>query len=192
MIPALMATFVDRDANRGADPDAGPDVSGDAEATLFEALIVPHRSLSPRGLRWLIGLICLLCSLTAFRFWLIGAWPVIVFSIVEVGLAVLLLLVNAHRARASELILLTDRTLRVIRTNAAGRRDERELPPTWLNVALEETPGRAPRLVLVARGVREEIGAALGEAERRDLARALRAALHSARNPRFDNPQLQT
>jgi uncharacterized membrane protein len=161
------------------------------DPVLFEAVIVPHRSLSPRGLRWLIGLICALCGLTAFRFWLIGAWPVMVFSAVEVGLAVLLLLVNASRARAREMILLTDRTLRVVRTTAAGRRQERELPPTWLNVALEEAPGRAPRLVLVARGVREEVGAALGEAERRDLARALEAAVHLARNPRFDNFQLR-
>jgi uncharacterized membrane protein len=174
--------------------DRAADQAGEAtlfEPVLFEAVIVPHRSLSPRGLRWLIGLICALCALTAFRFWLIGAWPVIVFSAVEVGLAVLLLLLNASRARASEMILLTDRTLRVVRTTAGGRREERELPPTWLNVALEETPGRAPRLVLRARGVREEVGAALGEAERRDLARALGEALHRAHNPRFDNPGLQ-
>ncbi len=161
-----------------------------AEATRFEVLIAPHRSLSPRGLRLLIGLICGLCALTAFRFWLIGAWPVIAFSAAEVGLAVLLLRVNASRARASEMILLTDRTLRVVRTTADGRREERVLPPSWLNVTLEETPGRVPRLVLVARGVREEIGATLGEAERRDLARALSAALHGARNPRFNNSQL--
>jgi uncharacterized membrane protein len=166
-------------------------VAGESEATLFEAVIVPHRSLSSRGLRRLIGIICLLCGLTAFRFWLIGAWPVVVFSVLEVGLAVLLLLVNARQARSSELIVLTDQTLRVVRTTVGGRREQRELSPGWLNVALEETPGRAPRLVLVARGVREEIGTALGETERRDLARALRAALHDARNPRFYNPQLQ-
>jgi len=161
-----------------------------SEPTLFEAMIVPHRSLSPRGLRWLIGLICILCTLTSLRFWLIGAWPVILFSALEVGLAMLLLLINAHRARASEMILLTDRTLRVLRTSAAGRREERELQPAWLNVALEERPGRVPRLLLVARGVREEIGAALGEVERRDLARALDAALYSVHNPRFNNPKL--
>jgi uncharacterized membrane protein len=202
MIPALMAAFADRrtvpdaeqdaatDADRDAGQDAGPSAGPDTEATLFEAMIVPHRSLSPRGLRRLIGLICVLCGLTAVRFWLIGAWPVVVFSVAEVGLAVLLLRINARQVRASELILLTDRTLRVVRTTAAGRRAERELSPGWLNVTLEETPGRVPRLLLVARGVREEIGAALGETERRDLARALQEALHRARNPRFHNPQL--
>ncbi len=186
----MTMAFAREGAPESADHGASECADQAGEATLFEAVIVPHRSLSPRGLRWLIGLICGLCALTAFRFWLIGAWPVVVFSVVEVGLAVLLLRINASRARASEMILLTDNALRVVRTTAAGRREERALPPTWLNVALEETPGRAPRLFLVARGVREEIGAPLGEAERRDLARALSEALHGARNPRFHNPQL--
>jgi uncharacterized membrane protein len=161
------------------------------ETPLFQAIIVPHRSMSPRGLRWLIALICGLCALTAVRFWLIGAWPVVAFSALDVGIAVLLLLLHAYRARASEMLILTDQVLRVVRTTAGGRRRERTLPPTWLNVALEETAGRAPRLVLVARGVREEVGTALGEAERRDLARALGEALYSFRNPRFINLQLQ-
>ncbi len=171
-------------------PSAAPLGDEAAEASLFEAVIVPHRSLTARGLRRLIALITGLCALTALRFWLIGAWPVAVFSVLEVGVAVLLLQVNARRARSSEMILLTDQMLRIVRTTAGGRRQERAIAPTWLNVALEEIAGRAPRVVLVARGVREEIGSALGEAERRDLAHALTEALYRFHNPRFNNPQL--
>lgn len=161
------------------------------DSLLFEAVILPHRSLTARGRVWLICLIALIGALTAFRFWLIGAWPVIVFSAVEIGIAIALLAINARSARASELVLLDHTALRIVRTTAAGQREERVLPPTWLNVVLEERPGRVPGLLLVARGVREEIGAMLGEVERRDLAQALAGALHLARNPRFNNPQLQ-
>lgn len=161
-------------------------------ALLFEAVIVPHRSLSRRGLLILLAVIAALCGLTSLRFWLIGAWPVIGFSVVEVGLAMLMLGLNARRARASELVLLHEGILRVVRTDARGRRRQNHLSAAWLNVVLEEGAGRVPRLVLVARNVREEIGAALGEAEKRDLAAALGAALHHARNPRFDNPQLRS
>jgi hypothetical protein len=59
-----------------------------------------------------------------------------------------------------------------------------------LDATLEEPPGRVPRLLLVAHGVREEIATSLGEAEKRDLSTALAQALHQLRNPRFDNPQL--
>ena len=158
---------------------------------LFEAVIVPHRSLSPRGLRILIGVICGLAALTMLRFLLIRAWPVIGFSVVEVGLAVVLLRLNARRGRQTELVLLSDSTLEVVRTDASGRKQSQCLSPAWLNVVLEEVPGRVPRLLLVAREQRQEIAAALGEAEKRDLAAALRAALHRLRSPNFDNPQLR-
>ncbi len=94
--------------------------------------------------------------------------------------------------RASELVLLSEDALRIVRTGRAGRRDECVLPVGWLNVVLDEQPGRVPKLLLVARGVREEIAATLGEAEKRDLWSALRDALHQVRNPRFDNAQLRT
>jgi uncharacterized membrane protein len=163
----------------------------DREATLFEAVIVPYRSLSWRGLAVLMAVIGLLCALIALRFWLIGAWPVAGFGVAEIGLAIYLLHLNASRARASELILLSTTTLRIVRTDRHGRRKEHALPVGWLKATLEEPPGQVPRLVLVAHGVREEIATTLGEAEKRDLWRALRDALHGLRSPNFDNPQLR-
>ena len=165
--------------------------SDGCSATVFEAVIVPHRSLSRRGLGFVVAVISLLGTLTVLRFALIGAWPVAGFSIVEIGFAVFLLWLNARRARASELVLLSDDALRIVRTDPRGRRQERILPIGWLNAVLEERPGRVPRLLLVAHGVSEEIATQLGEAEKRDLWAALRAALHRLRNPHFENLQLQ-
>ena len=161
------------------------------EATLFEAAIVPHRSLSPRGLRILISVICLLSLLTVLRFWVIGAWPVAGFSAAEVALAIFLLRLNAQRARASELLLLSESRLRIICTDMRGVRQERSMRADWLTMALEERAGRVPALLLRRQGVEVEIAASLGEAEKRDLAQALEAALHNLRNPQFDNPQLR-
>jgi len=161
------------------------------DATVFEAVIVPHRSLSPRGLAILIGAVSLLCGLIVLRFWLIGAWPVAGFGVAEIGLAIFLLRLNASRARASELVLLSADALRIIRTDWRGRRRQRVLPVGWLRPVLEEPPGQVPRLLLVAHGVREEIATALGEDEKRDLCTALRDALHRLRSPSFDNGQLR-
>jgi uncharacterized membrane protein len=161
------------------------------EPVLFEATIVPYRSLSPRGVRILVAVIAGCCALTVLRFLLLRAWPVIGFSVVEVTAAILLIRFNARRAGRSEIVLLTEAGLHVIRGNGSGRRQTEVLPSGWLNVVLEEVPGRIPRLLLVSRALRCEIGAALGEAEKRDLAGALSAALHRLRNPIFDNPQLR-
>jgi uncharacterized membrane protein len=162
-----------------------------APGTVFEAVIVPYRSLSPRALRLLIGTVCALSCGTSTVFWWLGAWPVAGFTGAEILLAILLLRHNARAQRASEVVLLREDAMRVIRTDMNGRREELTLPAAWLNVALEEKPGRVPGLFLVVRGRREEVARSLGEAEKRDLAEALRAALHGWRNPRFDNPQLR-
>ncbi len=161
------------------------------EPVLFEAVIVPHRSLTPRGLRILTCVLCGLTALMGLRFLLIRAWPVIGFSVVEVGLAVGLLWFNLRRGRQSEIILLTETGLEIVRTDAAGRKHGERLPHGWLNVVLHEQAGRVPRLLLMARQQQHEIAAWLGEAEKRDLAVALRDALHRMRNPVFDNPQLR-
>ncbi len=163
-----------------------------ADTPIFEAVIVPHRSLSRRGRMRLLSALGLLCGINAAVFIHMGAWPVGGFTGIELLLAGVLLQVNAHGARASEIVLLTAGGLHITRTDAGGSRRERRLPAAWLRMTLEEVPGRAPRLLLQARELREEIGASLGEAEKRDLAAALQSALLRWRSPVFDNPQLRT
>jgi uncharacterized membrane protein len=167
-----------------------PNMNDATTTTLFEAVIVPHRSLSKRGIWQLIGVIALMCGLTGLRFWTMGAWPIAAFGVIEVGLAAYLITLNARRARASELLVLTAHEMRVVRTDMDGVREERSLPAGWLQAMLEERPGRVPGLYLVAYGVREEVATVLGEAAKRDLARALSGALHRMRNPVFENPHL--
>lgn len=125
------------------------------------------------------------------RFSMLGAWPVLPFGVAEAGLVLLMLRLNARQARASELIVLSEDELRIVRTDPAGRRREMVLSSGWLSVSLEERDGRVPRLVLRRHGIAEEIARALGEAEKRDLAASLARALHRVRNPEFDNPQLR-
>ncbi len=162
-----------------------------SEIPVFEAVIVPHRSLSRRGTLVLVGAMCSLGLAVTVVFLLLGAWPVAGFDVIDVALAVALLRMNARARRSSETLTLTERALHVVRRDPAGRETRRSLPQGWLNAVLEERAGRVPALWLVARGTREEVGAALGEAEKRDLAASLRAALHRSRNPVFDNVQLR-
>jgi uncharacterized membrane protein len=142
-------------------------------------------------LRWVIGLVSGLATVIGLRFWWLGAWPVLPFTVAEVGLVLLMLRLNNRQARASELILLSGDELRIVRTEPSGRRRETVLPAGWLSVSLEERDGRVPRLVVRRGGVSEEIARALGETEKRNLAASLTRVLHRSRNPVFDNPQLR-
>lgn len=169
-------------------PGSPPTSSGGT--ILFEALIVPHRSLSAAGRRWLMLALVGLCGLVALRFWLLGAWPIIPFCGLEAAGVLFLMYLNGRRARASELVMLSADRLRVVRTTPSGKRSEVTLSSAWLNVTLEEAAGRVPRLLLGLRTRQVEVGAALGEAEKRELAAALEVALYQARNPRFDHQHL--
>jgi uncharacterized membrane protein len=161
-----------------------------AQAPVFEAFLVPYRSLTRRGAITVVALLIVLSSTAALRFWLLGAWPVTVFCLLESPLFVLLLLVNLHRARASELVMLNAREITVIQTDPAGRQQRISLPSAWLRIELEAANG-ASRVVLSSHGRGCEVGAFLHEPDRMSLFEALRDALHGVRNPRFDNPQLR-
>ena len=160
-------------------------------ATTFEAVIVPHRSLSPVGTRWLAGTVCVLSAAVSTWLWAVGAWPVIGFNGAEVALALLLLRFNNRARNTSEVLRLSGDCLLIVRTDTRGRRSELSLPPFWLRSFLQERPGRTPALWLAAGRRRYEVGTALNEDEKRDLAAALGTALHRLRNPVFDNPQLR-
>jgi len=161
-----------------------------AEQPVWEAVIIPHRSLGPTGMRWVVGLLCGLSGVISVGLYLAGAWPVIGFNGIEIGLAILLLRHNARRAGTTELLMLAPGGLRIVRTGPSQRRTERVLQPGWLRCVLEERAG-TPALWLVDRGFRMEVGAELAEGEKRDLAAALEAALQRLQAPRFDNPQLR-
>jgi uncharacterized membrane protein len=159
------------------------------DAPVFEALIVPYRSLTRKGAIAVVAGLLAANAVVALRFWMLGAWPVVGFSLVEAPLVVLLLSINLRRARASELIMLTASELTVIRTDSAGRRNQVSLPSAWLRVGLDAERGGA-RVVLSSHGRHCEVGAFLHEPDKRSLFAALSEAMHRVRNPRFDNPQL--
>jgi uncharacterized membrane protein len=165
-------------------------VSANPNRLLFEAVVTPHRSLSRRGLCTLIG--CMMAGslcVTSLMF-LLGAWPVIGFNGADIALATFLLWLNVRAARARELVVLTDTTLKITRTDIHGKISAISLQPYWLKIVLEERNGTVPKLMLTTNTRKIEIARQLGETPKRDLAAALSRALYQWRNPVFDNPQL--
>lgn len=160
------------------------------DTATFEAIITPHRSLGPTGLRWVIAALAALSALVSVGLWFAGAWPVIGFTGIEVALAVWLLLRHAAIEGESEVLLLSADGLHIIRSRR-GKRSEMKVPGGWLRSSIEERPGRTPALMLRGGRVAVEVATSLGEAEKRDLAVSLGEALFRQRNPIFDNLQLR-
>jgi len=149
-----------------------------SEPVLFDALLRPHRSLSPAGFRVLMA-----ASAVAFLgvggvFLVAGAWPVVGFCGLELALVYLFFRLNFRDLRRCETIRLTKHELEIRRIAPDGAVAERiSLQAYWVRVSIRNAPGRANRLVLSSHGRELAVGAFLAPEEREDLAQALIDAL---------------
>ena len=158
---------------------------------VFEAVLTPHQSLGRRGGLILMGGLAFLSAGISLRFLLLGAWPVMAFSGVEIMLALVLLAIHRRRGRMRETIRLSEQEITVVQTAAGGARRSFSLPSAWVQVRLESIGGRQSRLMLRSHGRDGEVGAFLHEPERRSLFEALQGALHRLRQPQFQVQRFQ-
>jgi uncharacterized membrane protein len=149
---------------------------------LFEAVLYPQRSLSPRGVRNVILGIAAVLGVVALYFTLMGAWVVLPFFGCEILLIWWAFRANARDGRAFERVRLTYDELTVDRVRPSGREHhDRIAPPHWLRVDLSSRPGGGNELRLASHGISLKLGAFLTPEERDDLADALREALRGLR-----------
>jgi uncharacterized membrane protein len=149
---------------------------------LFAAELRPRRSLSPLGFGLLMGAISALSFGAGLGFWLLGAWPVVGFLGLDVGLIYVAFRVSYWRARETESLRLAGDELVVRRVRPGGQAAEWRFHPYWVRVEDDLGPHG---LMLSSHGRRVTLGRFLGPAERRDLGLALAAALARYRAATF-------
>ena len=148
----------------------------------FERVLMPHRSLPWRNFHLLMGLLGLISLAVGVGFIAVGAWPVIGFFGLDVGLVYLAFRLNYRTARQSETIRLADDVFSVERVGVRGERRNWRFQPFWVRVILEERPGASNRLLVASHGRSLVIGDFVPPAPRRELAVTLRDALTRWRN----------
>lgn len=176
-----------------ASPDPTPRAAIRTPATaaddpvLFDALLMPHRSLPPLGFAVLMAAISLLSFGAGLTFYLIGAWPIVGFLGLDVLLVYIAFRVSFRRLRAFETLRLTDQLLVFERVTPAGVRRRWTFQPYWLRIEFDDPPEHGSQLRLRSHGRAVTVGAFLALPERENLATALRAALDRLKNPLFDH-----
>jgi uncharacterized membrane protein len=157
------------------------------EAPLFDERLQPHRSLGPRGFRFLMLGCCAISTLYSLPFYLMGAWPVVGFLGLDVLLIYLAFKANFRAARAYELLRLTSLELFFARISSRGERKEWRFNPVWVRFErVEHEEFGTQSLALVSHGKSVEVGRFLGPDQKAALANSFSAALAEARRgPRF-------
>ena len=134
-------------------------------------------SLSPRQVARAYAVLCTGSLAVAAGFLAHGVWLVLAFSLVELALVGLALLMYARHATDHERIALSESAL-LVTCVQADRRELVRLDPLWTRVLAPDARRRA-LICLESRGVRVEIGRFVDDARRRQVARELRVALRS-------------
>jgi uncharacterized membrane protein len=159
--------------------DAAPDNG-------FERVLLPHRSLPPRGFHIMMLLLGVLSLIVGIVFVSLGCWPVVGFFGLDVLAIYIAFRLSYRSARQREILRLADDDFTVERIDIYGERRAWRFRPFWLRVELDERPDESNRLYLASHGKRFAIGDFLGPPMRRELAAVLAPALsrwRAALNP---------
>jgi uncharacterized membrane protein len=143
----------------------------------FERVLLPHRSLPPRGFHLLMLILGLISLAVGIGFVSIGAWPVMGFFGLDVLLVYVAFRLNYRSARRSETIRLAGDAFTVERVDVRGQRRMWRFQPFWLRVILEEQGDERNRLLVASHGRSLVIGDIVTPAIRRELAASIREAL---------------
>jgi uncharacterized membrane protein len=156
---------------------------------LFSARLTPHRSLNRTGFLVLMAFLSLVSFATGVAFLLMGAWPVFGFFGLDVLVIYWAFRINFRRAAASEEISVTPSELRVRRISHRGHVVEWVLNPLWVQLDQKgDAEFGIERLYLLSRGRRVSVGSFLGPDEKASFAKALLAALQTAKRGISYNP----
>jgi uncharacterized membrane protein len=147
------------------------------ERVHFDAVLNPHRSLSPKGFLILMLALGGMSFAAGVAFLAMGAWPVFGFFGLDVLLVYVAFKLNYRSGKLVEAVRLTDSQLCIRRIHPSGRTQEWSFEPYWVRVDMDDPPEHASQLTLRSHGRSLTIGAFLTPEERLELARALVDAL---------------
>ena len=149
---------------------------------LFAATLTPHRSLSPRGKRVVIGLVAALALVPGIVFYVAGAWPVVGFMGLDVVAIWIALTVSMRGGRAYEVVTLWPGTLEVKKIDAKGAEDVMTFIPFNVRFVIDRDYNeRLTGLWLKERERRIALGAFLSAEEKLSFSKAFGTALKKAR-----------
>jgi len=172
-------------ARTAASAQAGQEPCGGANPCApkvwFDAVLHPHRSLSPVGFLILMVALASVSFATGITFLMAGAWPVFGFFGLDVLLVYVAFRANYRSGLVYETLRLTHDELAVQRVLPSGESRSWIFQPYWLRVHMDDPPRYDSRLTLSSHGNSLVIGAFLTPEERLEVAQALGSALARTR-----------
>ncbi|NVJ99762.1 MAG: DUF2244 domain-containing protein [Alphaproteobacteria bacterium] len=140
---------------------------------LFDATLYPHRSLKPDQFRRLFIFLIVIVSVAALRFVAVGAWPVMIFLLLDIGAVWLAFHISYRSARLYETVQLSEKDLILTRVHPGGQVESWRFDPYWVKLDLTTIDEDRNQLSLSSHGKTVIFGSFLTPTDRRQLKTAL-------------------
>ena len=162
--------------------NAASDARDSADRPIFEALLVPYRSLGRRGFVVVMMLVGTVSLVSGIAFLLKGAWPVFGFFGLDVVLVWLAFAASYRSAKAREEVSVTRTDLSIRKVSPKGIVREAHHNPFWarFNIRRHDEYG-IMRMSVDSREASTEIGGFLNPDDRESFAKAFNRALLTAK-----------
>ena len=153
------------------------DICGTASSVHYSVTARPNCSLSPAGTLCVFSIIVLISLSLSFSFLLIGAWPVLPFTVTELfALGYCFYHVLRHSEDFERLNMDDDKV--TVETHELGQDKRTELSGYWAKIVLDCMPdGYCRRLALRSHGREVEFGRHMTSEERLQLVDQLKPRL---------------
>jgi uncharacterized membrane protein len=149
---------------------------------LFAATLKPHRSISPTGILFVVGLAAVLAGLPAIAFVSMGAWPMVGFLALVVLLIWWALSASLRDGKRVETVTLWPDELEFKRFSPRGKEELLRFNPYFVKLVIDRDYNeRTTALHLRTRDDDVEVGAFLNGDEKASFAKAFGTALKRAR-----------
>lgn len=152
------------------------------KSPLFAALLTPHRSLSPTGIRWVIAFTAIMASIPGIAFYAMGAWPVVGLLGLDVVLLTWALTASFADKNAFEEITLWPDALDIRHVNKKGRETAMSFNPFLVRFSVvRDDEDRVTALKIITREAEVEIGRFLTPDDKASFAAVFAPALSRAK-----------
>ena len=154
----------------------------DADAPIFRALLMPHRSLGRTGFYALMAALLAGWVVTGVVFLSRGAWPVFGFFGLDVIAIYIAFRLNYRAAKAREEVSVSRTALDILKVAPSGRSEEHHFNPFWarFEVARHDEIG-ITRMAVSDKTRYVPVGAFLNPDDRETFATAFGRALATAK-----------
>jgi len=132
----------------------------------FDLRLTPNRSLGRRDAARVLLAVGAVFVLLGARLWVLGAWPVVPFMVIDLALLWWAFGASRRSGAAFETLRLDDAALHIRTVTHRGTERRVALEPYWTRVQLERVSDLENRLWLACRGQRVRVAECLSPTER--------------------------